>query len=969
VMDTKRLLPCTAVAALLCCGAVEGAPIPVQEPPPERAVDFLADIAPFLADNCVSCHSKSTHKGGLNLETAADILKGGDSGPAAIPAKGAESPLLEAARHADADAAMPPRDNKVKAKNLTPAQLGLLKRWIDQGAKPGRAVVRELKWQPLPPHLRSIFAVAVSPDGRFAACSRSNRLFVYDTLLGREVFRTEAHPDQVQSLVFSPDGGTLVSGGFRELKLWKREASAPARVAGVPKGLTLFSEDGQWTATADGASVTVRAFGKESPAPVVFQFTEPVVAMAWDPAGAQLAVVGNGKKLAVWSREQARLGTPIELPAAAKALAWRADGKAVHAAGGDAVVREWDVAAGTMVRERKGHPSEVVALARVGTRLVSGGTDGAIFVWDGDGAEPAVRIKAPVAVTAVSVNADGSRILAGCADQTARLFDAAGKVLASVKGDPAATAAVALAQRKLEMEDGTVAYRKEMLAEADKAVQGAKDRVKKTAEAAPAKAKDVETKQKALDDAKTQLAAADKKVADAEAALKAVSEPAPVPAAAAPAGTPSPAPSPEGDAKPAVPAAAPAPDPAKLAEAAKAAEAEIAKRTAALKTAKDEQEAAAKRHTTAGEQRDSAEKGRIAAAHEAELAQAEEKTTATAAEKAKGELAAQEAVKTAAAAELEARKKAAAAAPAITEVLFSEKDGVLVVGHGSGLVQVCSATNAAVLGSFGDRREQGGAVRGISCAGGVVAAAVEDGAAWRWPLAEGWKLARTLGDGKSVTPLRDRVLTLAFSPDGSLLAAGGGDPSREGEIVLWKTAALDAAPARIAGVHSDTVLSLAFSPDGKALVTGGADKTARVVDVASGKVVKSFEGHTHHVLGVAWSPEGRAIVTAGADNSVKTWDVATGTRRKSVEGVDKEVTAVRFLGAGNQFVAASGDGKVRVLARDGTVAKTMSENGDFVNAIAVPVDGARVLAGGDDGVLRLWNPADGAKAAEFREAQ
>jgi WD40 repeat protein len=88
-----------------------------------------------------------------------------------------------------------------------------------------------------------------------------------------------------------------------------------------------------------------------------------------------------------------------------------------------------------------------------------------------------------------------------------------------------------------------------------------------------------------------------------------------------------------------------------------------------------------------------------------------------------------------------------------------------------------------------------------------------------------------------------------------------------------------------------------------------------------------------------------------------------------VEGVDKEVTAVRFLGAGNQFVAASGDGKVRVLARDGTVAKTMSENGDFVNAIAVPVDGARVLAGGDDGVLRLWNPTDGAKAAEFREAQ
>ena len=118
-------------------------------------------------------------------------------------------------------------------------------------------------------------------------------------------------------------------------------------------------------------------------------------------------------------------------------------------------------------------------------------------------------------------------------------------------------------------------------------------------------------------------------------------------------------------------------------------------------------------------------------------------------------------------------------------------------------------------------------------------------------------------------------------------------------------------------IHSDAVLSLEFSPDDKTLATGAADKMARLIDLATGKVVRNFEGHTHHVLGVSWSADGRTLATAGADNMVKVWDAKTGDRKKNIEGYDKEVTAVRFVGASANLLTSSGDNKVRLVALDG----------------------------------------------------
>src|ERR1700679_1951273 len=225
------------------------APISIVEPNRTTPVDFDQEIRPFLSDNCLSCHCQTTTKGGLNLETPELMLKGGDTGAAITPQKGSESLILQAAAHLDDDLVMPPRDNKAKAKNLTPEQLGLLKLWIDQGAKVSPRTERIVRWQPMAESLRAIFAVAITADGQFAACARENRISIYHLPSGICVADEAGHRDQVNALAWSPDGALLASGGYRDVKLWRRVDPRKLSLADAGSRAAV-SRDGKWLAAA-----------------------------------------------------------------------------------------------------------------------------------------------------------------------------------------------------------------------------------------------------------------------------------------------------------------------------------------------------------------------------------------------------------------------------------------------------------------------------------------------------------------------------------------------------------------------------------------------------------------------------------------------------------------------------------------------------------------------------------------------
>ncbi len=88
---------------------------------------FEAKVRPVLADNCLECHGAEKHKGGLRLDVRAAMLKGGDTGPAIVPGKPGESPLIEAIRY-EGDIQMPPR------KKLKSEEIATLTDWVKRGA-------------------------------------------------------------------------------------------------------------------------------------------------------------------------------------------------------------------------------------------------------------------------------------------------------------------------------------------------------------------------------------------------------------------------------------------------------------------------------------------------------------------------------------------------------------------------------------------------------------------------------------------------------------------------------------------------------------------------------------------------------------------------------------------------------------------------------------------------------------------
>ena len=216
-----------------------------------------------------------------------------------------------------------------------------------------------------------------------------------------------------------------------------------------------------------------------------------------------------------------------------------------------------------------------------------------------------------------------------------------------------------------------------------------------------------------------------------------------------------------------------------------------------------------------------------------------------------------------------------------------------------------------------------------------------------------WVLERKI-DQKRL--FADRVNAVRFSPDGKTLATGGGELSRSGDIIFFDVAT-GKATKTWREKHADTVLCLDYSPDGKRLASGGADKIARVTDIATGKQLNLFEGHTHHVMGVAFRSDGRVLATAGAEGTVITWDMIIGERKRKIEGWTKEVTSLQFIGATNQIVTSAGDNRIRIVTDDGTEVRAMANLPDYMQAAASTPNGSAIIGGGEDSMLRVWDGA------------
>lgn len=149
---------------------------------------------------------------------------------------------------------------------------------------------------------------------------------------------------------------------------------------------------------------------------------------------------------------------------------------------------------------------------------------------------------------------------------------------------------------------------------------------------------------------------------------------------------------------------------------------------------------------------------------------------------------------------------------------------------------------------------------------GQMITAHEDGTLRLWEVTTGGQIAVLTGHH---APVR----ALAFSPDATLLASGGGGaPDDPAAILLWDL--VSPGPiGRLEG-HSGPVRTLAFSPDGTLLASGADDHTVRLWDLVSRTPIAVLEGHSGAVWEVTFSPDATLIASTGEDGSIRLWDSA-----------------------------------------------------------------------------------------------
>jgi WD40 repeat protein/predicted Ser/Thr protein kinase len=201
---------------------------------------------------------------------------------------------------------------------------------------------------------------------------------------------------------------------------------------------------------------------------------------------------------------------------------------------------------------------------------------------------------------------------------------------------------------------------------------------------------------------------------------------------------------------------------------------------------------------------------------------------------------------------------------------------------------------------------------------------------------------------------RDSVLSVAFSPNGRLLASGSSDST----INLWDVTSGRSVRQLIG--HKGQVFGVAFSPNGRMLASAGGDRTVKLWDVAGGRELVTFAGHTDRVYSVAYSPDGSTLASASKDQTIKLWEVAGGRELRTLAGHSGSVAAVAFSPDGQMLASGSEDGTIRLWdVASGRELRSMLAHSSLIHAIAFSPDGRTLASGSRDKTVGVWNVGDG----------
>jgi WD40 repeat protein len=207
------------------------------------------------------------------------------------------------------------------------------------------------------------------------------------------------------------------------------------------------------------------------------------------------------------------------------------------------------------------------------------------------------------------------------------------------------------------------------------------------------------------------------------------------------------------------------------------------------------------------------------------------------------------------------------------------------------------------------------------------------------------------------------VMSMAFSPDGSRIIAGGrqilvASGDKDDDLRLWDARTGEPIGDALKG-HQQTVNGVAWSRDGTLVASASVDTTIRLWKAETAQPIGTpIEGHMQPVNSVEFSHDSRRLVSGGDDSTIRVWDVkGDGSIGIRLQQATSEALCVAFTRDGARIVSGHRDGKLRFWDhRTGrVVGETSGENLGAVQCLAVSPDGERIAAGHQDGLLRLWD--------------
>ncbi|MEG4006426.1 protein kinase [Microcoleus sp. Pol11C1] len=215
-----------------------------------------------------------------------------------------------------------------------------------------------------------------------------------------------------------------------------------------------------------------------------------------------------------------------------------------------------------------------------------------------------------------------------------------------------------------------------------------------------------------------------------------------------------------------------------------------------------------------------------------------------------------------------------------------------------------------------------------------------------WDLATGKSIRTFPGDSST-------IWSVAFDSSGTKLATGTG---------FWRVMLWDLKTGQVIRSldHTASVWSVALSPNGQLVASGSGDKTTKISDAATGRLIQSFPDHTDFVYSVAFTPDGKSLVSASKDKKITVVDVATGALLKTIEGHGDPVRSIAVSPDGKTIVSGSYDESIKIWnIETGDLIRSIQGHSDDIVSVAISPDGKFIASGSKDKTIKVWDFATG----------